>query len=40
MAKPSKGKSVDYRSADTGRYVAKTQADKNPKTTIKETRKK
>lgn len=30
---------VDYRSADTGRYVDKGYADKHPKTTVKETTK-
>jgi len=29
-----------FRSAITGRYVTKAEADKHPKTTVRETRKK
>lgn len=29
-----------YRSADTGRYITKKEAEKHPKTTVKETDKK
>jgi len=33
-------KIVRYRDAETGQYVTKKEADKNPKTTVKETDKK
>ena len=33
-------KSSRYRSADTGKFVTKKYADKDPKTTVKETVKK
>lgn len=36
MAKNT-GKTSSYRSAETGRYVTKTYAEKHPKTTVKET---
>jgi hypothetical protein len=29
--------SVHYRDAETGLYITKSYADKNPKTTVKET---
>lgn len=32
-----KGKLTHYRSAETGKYVKKTYADKHPKTTVRET---
>jgi hypothetical protein len=35
-----KKSSKQYRSAETGRYVTKKQADKSPKTTYSTTRKK
>lgn len=35
--KPSSG-DKSYRSAETGRYVTKKTADKNPKTTVAESR--
>lgn len=30
-------KKTNYRSAKTGRYITKKQAEKNPSTTVKET---
>lgn len=33
-------KSTDYRRADNGQYTTPTYAEKHPRTTIKETRKK
>ncbi|PZF73934.1 multidrug transporter [Taibaiella soli] len=36
MAKSSKP-APKYRDADTGQYTSKDYADKNPKTTVKET---
>lgn len=33
-------KTTRYRDAETGRYTTKKQAEKNPKTTVKETDKK
>lgn len=40
MAKKSSTPPPKYRDADTGHYVTKKYADKNPKTTVKETDKK
>jgi hypothetical protein len=36
MAKTSKP-APKYRDADSGQYVTKKEADRNPKTTVKET---
>lgn len=40
MGKKSSDKVERYRSAETGQYVTKKEADKHPKTTVKETDKK
>ena len=40
MRKKQSKTSINYRSADTGRYVTKQYAQKHPKTTVKETDKK
>lgn len=36
----NKDKKVDYRDAVNGQYVKKVEADKRPRETVKETRKK